>query len=197
MVFCQSFDRIMSKFIARNTMTRIQAPLDQRLLSPCESVCITQVYSCTDKVVLRYFAPTSSISFLLPYLLFFLQKSGSSRSTGTHPQRKAVQVSDPATGLCRKILSFAVGGILSTSRFSSVGIHFASHLYKCSPHHEEAGRSISKQKSFRNTPKKSSKLEKIGQTFFLPQQPSAGQGMFVSLRSPVLSPLQSLYQTEE
>ena len=67
---------------------------------------------------------------------------------------------------------FAVRGIFSTSFSSSVGKHIAPHIDKCSPYHEKAEPSISKQKSPGNTPEKSSKLEKIGWTFsFRPQRP--------------------------
>ena len=43
---------------------------------------------------------------------------------------------------------------LSTGFSSSVGIHIAPHFCKCSPYHEEADRSISKQTSLGNTPEK-------------------------------------------
>ena len=49
----------------------------------------------------------NQFSWTLPFC-FFCKNVSSGGTSGTHPRGKAVQVSDPAIGLCRKILRFAI-----------------------------------------------------------------------------------------
>ena len=89
-------------------MAHIHTPVDHFLLSQCESFCMSRsVFLLYRQSCHQDFAPTSSISFLGTYLLFFC-KNVSSKSSGTNPQRKAVEVSNTAISLSRKILRLAV-----------------------------------------------------------------------------------------
>ena len=69
------------------------------LLNADHFVWAGKFLSCTGKVFIRFFAPTGSISFLGLYLLFF-----ANMFQWIERNPPAVQVSDPAIGLCRKIL---------------------------------------------------------------------------------------------
>ena len=122
-------------------MTRVQTPIDHFLFflnadhgQKCYDMCTNAYWSrfsfsiriilheqvsfplAQAKLLSGFFAPTSSISFLGPYLLFFAKMFQVER-VETHPRGKAVQVSDPAIGLCRKIRRFSVGGVFEHRLF--------------------------------------------------------------------------------
>ena len=69
-------------------------------------------------MVIRFFAPTSSISFLGHSLLFFNVSSGSN------------EVSHSAIELCRKILRFAVRGICEHKLFFCLLVSTSVHIQK-------------------------------------------------------------------
>ena len=94
-------------------------------------------------------------------LLFVFCKHVSSRTRGTHPQEKAVQVSHPANRLVqinpqiRRRRHFWPQVILRLLVSTS-----GPHIYKCSPNHDELNGQF-RSKNRRGThPKKRSKLQK-------------------------------------
>ena len=74
-------------------------------------------FSLAQAKLLSGFLLQQAQSVFLDLTFCFFCKNVSSGTSGTHPRGKAVQVSDPAIGLCRKILRFAVGGIFEHKLF--------------------------------------------------------------------------------
>ena len=140
--------------IARNAMTRIQTPIDHFVFSQCGSFCMSRyVFLLHRQSCCQVFCSNKLDHFFGLYFLFFAKMSQAEREEPT--RRENQSKSETLQWACvEKFSDSPSKAFLSTSCSSSVGIHNGPHIYKCSPYHEEAERSTSKQKSPGNTPEK-------------------------------------------
>ena len=120
---------------------------------------------------------------------FVFCKKFSSSLTGNHPKQKGAQVSSPAIGLCRKILRFPVGGIFEHKVF------FVCYYPLCSAYLRvfyAPWRSwffnFEAKVARRHTRKMLKVAKKSARSCGRDNLLAAGQAMFMSLRSLVLSP---------